>query len=235
MRSYYGSKANLAHLYPPPKYGKIIEPFAGSARYALRYWDREVLLVDKYETIVKMWKWLQICSPADILHSPRFKVGDKIDDFKYCCEEHRNLIGFLAAFGSSRPRHTATIRMRDRPHAMSFTLKKIAESLPKIRHWEIICGNYADIANTEATWFVDPPYQTGGHYYPEGNDTISYADLGKWSMERKGQVIVCENGNADWMPFIPIYRQKTLAGWSQEMMWTNEPTSYRAAPKELFA
>lgn len=47
MFSYYGSKSKVVDLYPSPKFGKIIEPFAGSARYSLKYFDRDVLLVDK--------------------------------------------------------------------------------------------------------------------------------------------------------------------------------------------
>lgn len=62
MWSYYGSKSKVINLYPPPKFGKVIEPFAGSARYALKYFDRDVLLVDKHDAIVKIWKWLQVCS-----------------------------------------------------------------------------------------------------------------------------------------------------------------------------
>ncbi len=49
------------NLYPPPKFDKIIEPFAGSARYSLKYWQKDVTLIDKYEVIVRTWKWLQQC------------------------------------------------------------------------------------------------------------------------------------------------------------------------------
>lgn len=48
MWSYYGAKTNLVGYYPKPKYDRIIEPFAGSARYALKYFDRDILLIDKY-------------------------------------------------------------------------------------------------------------------------------------------------------------------------------------------
>ncbi len=54
MFSYYGSKSKVVDLYPSPKFGKIIEPFAGSARYSLKYFDRDVLLVDKWEVIIKI-------------------------------------------------------------------------------------------------------------------------------------------------------------------------------------
>ena len=59
MFSYYGSKSKIVDYYPPPKHKRIIEPFAGSARYSLKYWQNDVLLVDKYEVVVNLWKWLQ--------------------------------------------------------------------------------------------------------------------------------------------------------------------------------
>lgn len=54
MWSYYGAKTNVINFYPRPKHDKIIEPFAGTARYALKYFDRDILLVDKYEVITKI-------------------------------------------------------------------------------------------------------------------------------------------------------------------------------------
>ena len=49
MWSYYGGKSKVVDYYPTPKQSKIIEPFAGSARYALKWFDRDVLLVDKFD------------------------------------------------------------------------------------------------------------------------------------------------------------------------------------------
>ena len=81
MFSYYGSKSKIVGLYPPPKYSKIIEPFAGSARYSLKYFDRDILLIEKYEPLVKLWKWLQIATEKDIDNLPILKRGEKISDF----------------------------------------------------------------------------------------------------------------------------------------------------------
>lgn len=95
MWSYYGSKTNLVNLYPRPRFNKIIEPFAGSARYALKYWDRDVLLIDKYDVIINIWKWLQQCSPKDVLGLPKLGPGQKFDDFTFDCIEARNLCSFV--------------------------------------------------------------------------------------------------------------------------------------------
>jgi site-specific DNA-adenine methylase len=70
MWSYYGGKGHTVNLYPKPKHGLIIEPFAGSAKYSLKYFEKEVLLIDKYHVIVSIWHFLQQCSQKDILGLP---------------------------------------------------------------------------------------------------------------------------------------------------------------------
>lgn len=131
MWSYYGSKANIVHLYPKPKHPKIIEPFAGTARYALRYFDRDVLLVDKYEVVVRIWKWLQKCSEQDILKLPRkLEVGMKLSSFTFDCDEAKWLMGFLVSKGVESPRYTVTDWVAiDRPNFANFLLKKISANL----------------------------------------------------------------------------------------------------------
>ena len=57
MFSYYGSKSKIVDYYPPPKHKRIIEPFAGSARYSLKYFDREINLYDKYPIVIEVWHY----------------------------------------------------------------------------------------------------------------------------------------------------------------------------------
>jgi hypothetical protein len=226
MWSYYGSKTNIIHLYPKPKEDKIIEHFAGTARYALLYFEKEILIVDKYDVIIKIWKWLQKCSEKDILTLPRFKAGDNINEHTYDCEEQRFLVGFLVGFGFTDPRKTATPRLRNRPNAMNYTIKSIASQLYKIRHWEIRLGSYEDTENVRATHFIDPPYQFGGHAYKCSNKHIDYNHLGEWCRTREGHTIVCENTKATWMDFKPMVTQNVLSGRNEEAIWSNHPTPY---------
>ncbi len=234
MWSYYGAKTNIINLYPPPKFSKIIEPFAGTARYALKYFDHEVLLVDKYDVIIKIWKWLQKCSPGDIKSLPRFKAGDNINAIKYDCEEQRLLVGFLVGFGFRGPRQTAIPRLRNRPNAMNYTINQIASNLFKIRHWQIKHGSYDEIENTEATWFIDPPYQFGGQHYVCNNKKMNYSDLGEWCKNRAGQIIVCENNKANWLPFVPFKTQNVLKGEHKEVIFCNHKTSFDVSQLQLF-
>lgn len=58
MWGYYGSKSKIIKYYPPPKFDKVIEPFAGTAQYSLKYWEKDILLIDKYDVIIRLWEWL---------------------------------------------------------------------------------------------------------------------------------------------------------------------------------
>ena len=233
MWSYYGSKSKIVDCYPPPKYDKIIEPFAGSARYALKYWDRDVLLVDKYETVVNLWKWLQNQTPNDILGLPNMDKGQdlRLIDMP---KEAKALIGFCINQGSSTPKN-----MVGGFNGWNNAKKQIAKELHKIKHWEIRQGCYTDLQNEKATWFIDPPYQFGGEYYKESSKNLTFEKLGEWCKTRNGHVIVCENTKADWMDFkeINFFKHANNMGNEKttEAIWTNFPTQYDSVQQELFS
>lgn len=220
MWGYYGSKSKIIDSYPAPKYGKIIEPFAGTAQYSLKYYDRDVTIVDKYEVITRIWQWLQKCSPSDITGLPRLKFGENVDDFKWDCDEAKWLVGFIIVGAPSQPKKTAS-RWKTiiRPNTQDYKLKMISESLHKIRHWKVINGGYEDLANEEATWYIDPPYQHGGQYYRYGNKNIDFGKLAVWCKSRNGQVMVCENSKADWLPFKPLVSMRGVKFKTMECIY----------------
>jgi hypothetical protein len=223
MWTYFGSKSNVVDLYPKPTEDTIVEPFAGTARYSLKYFDREIILVEKYDVIVNIWKWLQKCSKKDIDSLPHhIKPGQKISEFKISHKPAEDLMGFIIGYGMERPRNTASVqRMIQRPNHVNYSLKKIAANLEKIRHWKILLDSYENTPNIKATWFIDPPYQYGGDSYVCSNRHINYEKLAKWSLERLGHVIVCENTKANWLPFKHLRHQKGSKGIKQEAIWSN--------------
>ena len=225
MWSYYGSKGKIIDHYPSPKYEKIIEPFAGSARYALKYFDNDILLIDKYEKIIRIWKWLQKASEKDILSLPNLKTGDKINRDDYDCIEQAWLFGFLVQVGVNAPRLTVSAFAEKN---IPVQKKSIASQLYKIRHWDIKVGDYREIVNQEATWFIDPPYQFGGEWYVKNNTNIDYYKLGEWCMSREGQSIVCENTKADWLPFYPMIKMTGTIHTTTEAIWSNYKHDYQA-------
>ena len=229
MFSYYGSKSKIVDYYPPPKHKKIIEPFAGSARYSLKYWQNDVLLVDKYPVIVEVWNYLKNASEQDIKGLPKLNTGQTIDDY-YLSDIERKFMGFMVQDGTTGMRRTASYFAVKR---MDEKFNFIIENLHKIKHWKIKLGSYDEIENEEATWFIDPPYQFGGHEYKCSNKTIDFNKLAEWCKTRNGQAIVCENTKATWLPFKPMKEMQGTMFKTTEAIWSNHKTNYDAVQQSL--
>jgi len=175
------------------------------------------------------------CSPGDIMKLPRLKKGQDITQLGLD-ENEQLLVGFMAAIGVGEPRKIVTdfaaVQMGEN---RKNKYKTIADQLYKIRHWEIRCGEYHEIENQNATWFIDPPYQFGGeHQYKFNNQQIDFERLRDWCLSRDGQTIVCENSLADWMEFHPLKGLHGANAKSIECIWTNVPTSFTSRQKKLF-
>ena len=219
MFPYYGSKTRLAKRYPTPSYNTIIEPFAGAARYSLTYWQRDVILYDSYEVIARIWKYLIQASERDILALPEFKEGDKVTDHNQLIDEERWLCGLMINSWVAYPRITCTSRGES---CYRVNRKRIASELYKVRHWKIFHGSYHQIDNQTATWFIDPPYMTGGDQYKHSSQGIDYQHLGAWCQDRQGQAIVCENGTASWLPFKPLCQHLGQYKVTTETVWLKD-------------
>lgn len=212
MFNYYGSKYFLARYYPEPQHDLIIENFAGAAHYSLRHWKNRVLLIDCRPQIVGIWKYLQAASEEEILNLPVFQQGEEI---RHPVPEARDLIALGQNRGTAKPARVAGKFCREWANKRRI----IAESLYKIRHWEVRLGDYRDAGDLEATWFMDPPYVNGGAAY--GCTPLDYDQLAAYARSRKGQVIVCEGDGATWLPFRHFRKSKTLTGRRSEVIWTN--------------
>ena len=226
MWSYYGSKGKIVKEYPFPTESKIVEPFAGSARYSLLHWEKEVILVDKYNVITDLWGWLQKCVPSDILSLPSLNGGDNLDDIKSLSLNEKRLLGFLINQGSSTPKKTVSKIFGNGKmgELIERDKKRIASNLHKIRHWTIIHGDYLCLSDIKATWFIDPPYQHGGQWYKSSvnNQHIDFQSLSEWSRNRQGQVVVCENSKADWMNFKFLSDMSGAKYKTKEVIWYKE-------------
>lgn len=218
MWSYYGRKLKIIKKYPKPAHDLIIEPFAGTASYAYMYWEHDVLLIEKFDKICKIWWYLQQTTPEQILSLPEVENAEFIGDkHKWLCDEERWLIGFSINNASPIPKHTAG---RMNFNSWSRDKQRIAKDLYKIKHWKIQLGDYTEAQNVLATWFIDPPYQVGGHSYK--HNQIDYTLLKQWCEQRSGQVIVCENSSATWMDFKPLVDIYGQRKHTKEVMWYRE-------------
>lgn len=225
---YYGGKWRAAPRYPAPVHGLIVEPFAGAAGYACRYPDLDVLLIDLSPTIAGIWEWLIQATPDDVLAVPDVPEGGTVDDID-APKAARDLVGFWCNNGAQAPRKSPSAWVRGLNGAKdpwgghawagwSCARPKVAPWVARIKHWRIRCASYADVEDLEATWFVDPPYQTAaGRHYPF--DDVDYAHLGEWVQSRHGQVIACDQQGADWLPWNGGTTLKAMKGKSAEVVY----------------
>lgn len=226
--SFYGGKWRTALRYPPPQHEMIVEPFAGSAGYSVRYFDRKIRLVDVDPVIVGVWDYLIHAKPEEILILP--ERVEHVDDVRGP-QEARWLIGFWLNKGTAAPCKTPSHWMR---HSLTGAYKesggsgasnwwgtvireRVASQVESIRHWRVAVGSYMEVPNPTATWFIDPPYSGSvGRRYT--HHSIDYGVLATFSRGRAGQVIVCENDGASWLPFRPFLRAKASPG-RQKRTW----------------
>jgi site-specific DNA-adenine methylase len=210
----------------------IVEPFAGSAGYATLYYDREVILYDKNPIIAGVWDYLIKAKSSEILALPELLEGSARD--LPICQEARWLIGLRCGYAVTSPTSIKPSGSRGRSAIHKGRMQRfqgnswanpdvkvlIARQVEFIRHWKVVNGSYDQIDNRDATWFVDPPYQHVGGYKCSNTD-IDFAHLGQWCRGRTGQVMVCENDEADWLPFLPFreVNTKELKTY-HEVIWT---------------
>jgi len=225
---YFGAKHGLAKFYPAPTHNTIIEPFAGSAAYSCKWAtpDTHVILRDINPDVIGLWYRLQGMSVDELMAIPMPVKGERTVEPLIAAASGEQGMAVLA--GKSRQ---ITDRMAK---SWPRLRQRIATALPMIKNWDVQLGDYSSIKNTKATWFVDPPYTSkagsrsddgsrtkvtegtkgaGGDRYSEhGVGFNSHDDLAKWCLSRKGQLIVCEQMPADWLPFQPFRTQRNGVG-----------------------
>lgn len=223
--SYYGGKWYAAKHYPAPRYSTLVEPFAGGAGYSLRYPDRNVVLVERYAVVARLWRWLIAAKPAELLALPDLEPEQTTLDLDVP-DEARSLIGFWCNAATEAPRLSMSKWGRAATHQLFWGARvrdRLARQVEAIRHWTVIKGDYTEAPAVEATWFVDPPYDSrvGRRYVHTVSD---YAALASWCRSLRGQVMVCENEGASWLPFEPFRMTKGQVKqgqqkWSREALW----------------
>lgn len=179
-------------------------------------------LIEKDREIVALWHRLLGMTSDEILSIERPATGSRSSELLYLLAAGRTTRDTAAEF-------VVSSRMAGRIDPM---LRRIASVVDECRHFEVIEGDYRDAPECTATWFIDPPYTnpTGGRWdrsrggrYPHSYKGIDYNHLAKWSMDRAGQVIVCEMEGSDWLPWsAAIEARDGVHRKSPEVYWYKE-------------
>lgn len=221
MFYYYGRKKQIARHYPEPAYETIVEPFAGAAAYSLYgdRWRRSVILVEKDPRVAQIWQWLiETATPEAITSLPELKVGEKSSEFLHIIHAATKM-----AFKYKTIKVTPVLERN-----WEISKRVMAANLHKIKHWKIVCGDYREAPDVEATWFVDPPYKSHpGMGYQHGSDALDYNDVAAWALARRGEIIFCEGKYGDYLPFEPLLKLPGIAGKLSEEVVFYRPGSTR--------
>lgn len=194
----------------------------------MRHYDRKVVLVERDPEIAALWRYLVAATGEEIAALPLIRMDQSVNDLAIA-PEARTLIGFWLNKGTASACKTPGAWMREGLRPKSFwgpgIRARIASQVNQISHWCVIEGGYENAPDVEATWFVDPPYSNAGKLYRYNSKSIDFDALGAWCRGRRGQVMVCENEGADWLPFEPFIKIKSTEGKrgkskSCEALWT---------------
>lgn len=189
MFYYQGRKARAAKSYPAPEYPIVIEPFAGSMAYTLTHRPRFAIGIEKDAEIVKLWHRLCAMSRMQLARYHIPAVGQVTTDRWVMLSDQssgspRNNYRTMSQYMVERMETQRRMVIKHRVYANQSVLYSL--------------GDYSEAPDIEATWFIDPPYQGVNGYR---HSALDYDRLGEWCMTRRGQVIVCEGADADWLPF----------------------------------
>jgi hypothetical protein len=84
---------------------------------------------------------------------------------------------------------------------------RVAKVVPLFAHLQpVTCLPYQDLDNTHGLWFVDPPYQRNAQKYCAAGKNLDFAAMATWVRSRNGRSIVCDQDDADWLPFWELRR-----------------------------
>jgi hypothetical protein len=193
-------------------------------------------LIEKSPKLAEAWRYLLNVSPDELSSLPDLEIGQDVTELGLSTGA-TYLIGFWIGMADCAPRRRISSavgkRMLEHPNHTYWWCQRLrdrlARQLAAIKHWQIIEGDYSEAPDIEATWFIDPPYnnKAGSRYLKQPG---SFKELGQWCRTRTGQVMVCENVGADWLPFRPFLRTTSSgvltgkAAFSAEAIWTNDAT-----------
>lgn len=209
MFYYFGRKGRLAQSYPAPQYSLVVEPFAGSMAYSLHWKPDEATGYDIDPVVAKVWNRVSQMTLGEITDFYPPRIGQRTTD--------RWAMMAAGSHGTSRAEsYLWTERMaRDFEKQRRLALRNRDYSRAHVTY---NCADYHEAPDVEVTWFIDPPYQHVRRGYER--DNIDYGELAEWCMSRRGQVIVCEQAGADWLPFQPLREIRgTTNKLTTEVVW----------------
>jgi hypothetical protein len=171
-------------------------------------WKNEIHINDLDKQVYETWLWLvDSATEKEILSLPDLKVGEKSSEFLHIIHAASKM-----AFTYKTIKVTKFLETN-----WEVSKRVMAQNVHKVKHWKVTNLPFDMLPNTKATWFIDPPYKgEPGHGYRHSSKSIDYEYLASWIKSRLGYVIACEGKEANYLPFVKLTDQKSIAGKSNE-------------------
>lgn len=214
---WFGSKWLSSKKLPAPEHDLIIEPFAGGAGYSLRHYQKRVILAESNALVRELWAWLISTATEGAIREIPIDIPEGTDIRTLGLSrgqalllkhwQRTNNVGdcwTVSPWGNKPGQWTANTRAR------------VASEFGAVGHWDIWPDDGVDVMailhGTEATWFIDPPYQFNYQYR---SAPLDYTELASRVRRLCGKVVVCEAVCAKtgrvptWLPFEPFEERVT--------------------------
>ncbi len=192
MFFYFGRKARAAKTYPAPEYPIVIEPFAGSMGYSLKWRPKQAIGIERDVVVHDLWHRLMNMTEQEMRSFPTPVLGERTYDRWVMQGSASN----ANARCNWRTVNQFMITHFEQQRAMALTHLNYAKTSVLYS-----LGDYRQAPDIEATWFIDPPYEGVLRGYRHGPDLIDFTELAEWCLSRRGQVIICEGPSGSWLPF----------------------------------
>ena len=135
----------MAKRLEKPRRPHVIEPFAGSAGYAVYWQPHKATLIERDPVIAGVWRYLIKASSAEILALPIVESLDNLP--RRTPQEAKDLIGFWFTRATTSPSKRRSNWARGTKYGDLFWGKhirtRIAGQVDKIRDWKLIKGDYS--------------------------------------------------------------------------------------------
>jgi len=195
-----------------------------------------VILCEIDPIVCAVWQYLVHVKPKEILAIPDVDPGGCVDDL-HACQEAKWLVGFWLNRATASPRKRPSKWMRDHIRPGSFwgdrVRQTIARQVEGIRHWKIFNRHLHRMSEASLGDVVRRSSIRGRRQALSVRvEQIDYGTLALWCKSRPGQVIVCENEGATWLPFRELADVKTTRAKrrSKEVIWVATNGHGRATP-----
>lgn len=216
---WFGSKWQASKWYPRPLTRIVCEPFAGSAGYSLRHYEKEVILAESNIHLQALWQWLiNEATERDIRAIPvNLDVGSDIKALTSLAYGQKLLLKHWQRTNNVGDCWTVSPWGNLPGQWTENTRARVAIEVHAVKHWKI-CQDKAIVlfdcnrSRRDITWFIDPCYQ---YNYQYKCPTTDYAALADEITTLKGAAIACEavcqktGARPTYLPFVDFRKTVT--------------------------